>query len=271
MDDDAVGLDGGAGAPSNEEAVCFSCGYSLVGLPREGLCPECGEPVARSYEGDRLVHSAPEYLRKLHLGVTLILVSVIGSIIVGFGTGVLGATGYGQAQLLSAILSAGVSIVSAVGWWLFSEPDIRLQHYGGQNARLFVRVAVLVNAAIALVSFVGTFVSDEFAGATQQIGAGGSGAWVLFALGVVLLQLVASAVHFFASMLYLRWLAPRFPDHKLYKDARRFMWVGPLLYTVGALACGLGPLVALIMYCVMFLTVRRHLDAAMKEQAAAEW
>jgi hypothetical protein len=83
---------------------------------------------------------------------------------------------------------------------------------------------------------------------------------------MALVGMVAMAVHFFASMLYLRWLAPRFPDWKLFKDAKRFMWLGPLLYTVGTIACGLGPLAALILYCIMFSTVRRRLKIIMDLQ-----
>ena len=33
--------------------ACFACGYSLQGLPVDGMCPECGEAIARSVEAAR--------------------------------------------------------------------------------------------------------------------------------------------------------------------------------------------------------------------------
>ena len=31
-----------------DEPICRKCGYSLLGLPREGRCPECGTPISAS-------------------------------------------------------------------------------------------------------------------------------------------------------------------------------------------------------------------------------
>ncbi len=39
-------------APREGETLCEHCGYGLSGLPPEGLCPECGEPIAESTEAD---------------------------------------------------------------------------------------------------------------------------------------------------------------------------------------------------------------------------
>lgn len=264
----------GAALPPNAEVVCFSCGYSLTGLSREGVCPECGVPISRSYEDDQLVHSAPEYLRKLHLGVTIILASVIGSLLIGFAVMGLTMASVGQAPLIAAVLSVLASIASAAGWWLFSEPDIKLEHHGGQGARRFIRISVLATISIAVINFVGTFVSDEFAAGGQQMFAGGTSVWAVLAIVMWVVGMAAWAVQFFASMLYLRWLAPRFPDWKLFKDAKRFMWLGPLLYTVGMVACGIGPLVALILYCAMLFTVRRQLNVTMdlqRERRVLSW
>jgi hypothetical protein len=37
-----------AEVPSPDDLLCESCGYTLNGLPDDGNCPECGEPVRRS-------------------------------------------------------------------------------------------------------------------------------------------------------------------------------------------------------------------------------
>ena len=46
------------------------------------------------------------------------------------------------------------------------------------------------------------------------------------------------------------------------------MWLGPLLFTVGALCIGLGPLVAVVLYWNMLDWVRRDLKRIRAEQAA---
>lgn len=54
--------------PADTDVLCESCGYTLNGLPNEGNCPECGQPVADStlrsgrapspWESDgRLIHT----------------------------------------------------------------------------------------------------------------------------------------------------------------------------------------------------------------------
>ena len=47
---------------------CVGCGYDLVGLPEDGLCPECGVAIGRSISGDHLLASASEHRRLLARG-----------------------------------------------------------------------------------------------------------------------------------------------------------------------------------------------------------
>ncbi len=94
---------------------------------------------------------------------------------------------------------------------------------------------------------------------------GGSSS-VLFSLG--LLALGVSAVQFFAAMLYLRWLAPRLPDDEVDAWARRLMWLGPLLVTVGALIV-VGPLIAMVLYWNLLDRVRRNLKQIMHRQSSS--
>lgn len=67
------------------EVHCISCGYSLAGLPRESLCPECAFPVARSLDASHLLRTAdPRWLagvasgfRWLRLAMMSWLIAVI--------------------------------------------------------------------------------------------------------------------------------------------------------------------------------------------------
>ena len=52
--------------------------------------------------------------------------------------------------------------------------------------------------------------------------------------------------------------------------AKTMMWLGPILYTVGAIACGLGPLVALILYYNLLNWVREGLQAIRADQSLRE-
>ena len=69
-------------------------------------------------------------------------------------------------------------------------------------------------------------------------------------------------------MLYLRWLAPRLPDDEVDAKARRLMWLGPLLVTVGALIV-VGPLIAMVLYWNLLDRVRRNLKQIMHRQSSS--
>lgn len=46
--------------PAETDILCEKCGYTLNGLPDDGRCPECGEPIDASAAGDRRVPPAWE-------------------------------------------------------------------------------------------------------------------------------------------------------------------------------------------------------------------
>lgn len=48
--------------------LCVSCGYDLRGLDPAGTCPECGTPIARSRQGDRLAAADPRWLARMARG-----------------------------------------------------------------------------------------------------------------------------------------------------------------------------------------------------------
>lgn len=253
---------------------CKQCGYALEGLPPEGVCPECGLPIERSLTDDQLRHSSPAYLALLHRGVFLILTGIIaqlslivGALFIGFALSV-GGGAVGTLQAVMTLFSLIATGVIAWGWFLFSAPDPAFAgRLDGSRARVVVRVAVVANAGVTLVTTVVQFalpVTGVAPGAAAP--AITTATVVLFLLSFV--GFVAWAVSFFAAMLYLRWLCPRIPNWRAYRRAKVMMWLGPLLFTVGSLCIGLGPLVAVILYWNMLEWVRRDLKRIREEQAA---
>ncbi len=242
---------------------CRRCGYELRGLPAGGRCPECGTLVARSLHGDLLRYSDERYLAALHRGVVLILAAVAAQLVLAVLSIVAGISmawapaAAASLPLLASFAATTVSLVLLLGWWLFSAPDPAFAGTDrGTTARGVVRATVAAEALLAAVG------AAADAWSTTAIGRP-MGAMVM-AVGAA--QLMASAVRFFASMLYLRWLAPRLPNAQVDARAKRLMWLGPVLYTVGALVC-IGPLIAVVLYWNMLNWVRLDLLRIRAEQA----
>ena len=251
-----------------DAAVCLQCGYALRGLDTTRNCPECGSPIRRSLMGNLLEFSAPEYVRSLHRGVIMILVAMILRVLVGLMTivvmfAVIAAMQSSRAnfsalheqfQLWVAIAALPVTGLMLIGWWLFSMPDPAIVGAEkGQTPRMIIRVTVAVSAAMAVLQL--------FEGATVTL----SGNMLAFA--AALLSGVAGTVQFFASVLYVRWLAPRLPDKALHEQTKTYLWLLPVIYVLGMICLGLGPLIAGVMYLLMLNTVRVRLQAILKRIA----
>jgi hypothetical protein len=249
-----------------ESVSCKQCGYDLSGLFEYGVCPECNYSIALSLEEDLLEFSSPKYLSSLHLGVRLILISlvikflsILGSFVFSFVLAM-----YSMPTDLVELLSSLVDLVSVgfgvVGWWMFTTQDPTFSgNANGSVSRKIVRVTTVINliTALALVplSFlVMSSTNNSILGAVILIGLFGFGAWI---------------VGYFAAMQYLCWMAPRIPDMRVYDRARMFMWLGPLLFTVGWLCIGLGPLIGFVLYYFMFNWVRTDIAEIRIEQRFA--
>ena len=238
-----------------DDAICLQCGYSIRGLPHGGRCPECGTPIERSLQGNLLRYSSPAYLATLNRGVLLILAAIAAQVICILGGLILiawlTAKGWNDvarvSELLLSTASTGLSVVLLIGWWQFSAPDPAFVGAGGgTTARKVVRTAVVAAAMLtAMVTVMETLTTSV---ATNV----DTAANIL--LGVV------QVVKFFAAMLYIRWLAPRFPDDVIDSRARLLMWLCPLLVTIGTSGCFIALIIALVLYWSLLNSVQNEIS-----------
>ena len=73
-------------------------------------------------------------------------------------------------------------------------------------------------------------------------------------------------VQFFASLLYIMWLAPRIPSPAIRKRARMYLWLLPVVFIGGCVLLFLGPIVATVLYFLLLNSVRLALRTIREEQ-----
>jgi hypothetical protein len=262
----APGQPGTTAGTIDLDRPCLACGYNLRGLSPSSVCPECGSSVARSLQGNLLRFSGAEYLRQLHRGVFLvqasIIIQILATIVVMIGGVALVWLGGSRpspsdpVQVAAGMAKFGSSIITLAGWWLLSWPDPAiLGTETGANARKVVRASVVVYTAAA-----GAGVLLDLAHVPRF---NPRNAQLTLGLVMALVGLIASVVWFFAAMRYLRWLGPRIPNLRVQMRAKLLTWLGPVLYILG---CGVGGLVALVMYYNLLNWVRKDLRAIRAQQ-----
>ena len=156
-------------------------------------------------------------------------------------------------------IGLGVVVLIYVGYLRLTTPDP--QFTGTErpdSARQVVRITVLVQLALALVQTCLAPLVRSGAG----ISAPPAKDLLLLAMGALALAgMVLWAIQFFAMMRYTRWLANRVPDGYIVRRTRVYMWLLPVLTTVGVLLIGLGPLIALVLYWNLLDRMRKHLKS----------
>ncbi|HYF14756.1 MAG TPA: hypothetical protein VD971_06755 [Phycisphaerales bacterium] len=234
---------------------CYKCGYNLRGLTVSGQCPECGSAAADSLKGTLLQCASPEYLAKIHSGLSLILNAILISIcFFFFGTIFQLALGKsaGSQAVLNAVMLA-ISAMSFFGYFRATEPDPMFT--GSEkpdSARSVVRITAVTAVAVAVVQLPLSLI-ELVTGQNLVLD-------VLSGL-LALVAIAAWLVQFFAMMNYTRWLGKRVPDAFIVKNAGRYRWLLPLLSTVGIALFFLGPLIALILYWNLLDRLRKHVKS----------
>ncbi len=194
------------------DVPCRQCAYNLRGLAANGRCPECGQPVALSINGDLLCFSDPNWVAKLRTGALIILASILGStlsfVLALAATYVLRRSFLVEQHILGLLI--GIALV--VGAWLLTEPDpsgVGERDYG--RPRRIVRVTLLLGLADHLIRIaMGQLRPDPIG---------------RLALAVLLIFIAAGSVAgTFALLLYLAKLAGRIPSNRLAGRARSLTW-----------------------------------------------
>lgn len=237
---------------------CIGCSYDLTGSPRDGVCPECGIPVAQSLQPDLIQYRLPAYVKRLNRGARLVRNAVglmtgsIASVFVfqfavmpiGFVSSTAATMFVIALSLLSFIASLASLVTYPIGWWLLTAPDPgRDADAAGQTSRRLVRLTLVITAsatAMAFASIGGVTVANA------AYGVGLNSIAAVLTYGVLFAALIAAAVQFYACMVYLRWFAQRLPNVDVYRRAKWMMWLGPLCLVCSCFA--IPTLVALAIY-----------------------
>lgn len=102
---------------------CVGCGYNLVGLMSDGLCPECGRKIQirkkdiRRY-ADNLVNAPMAWLGVFATGSFVLLLSALGLFI---SMGVAVWMGLGS-RPIGALVAAGAGLTWFTGVWIVTRP-----------------------------------------------------------------------------------------------------------------------------------------------------
>ena len=105
--------------------ACFRCGYDLRGVDDEAACPECGLLAGRSRPAtSRLRDANPAYLRRVSVGVWLILVTLpMPLVLVPLLQGGSMQLSIGSIATVHALLGIPdlVAVIFGTGVWLLSD------------------------------------------------------------------------------------------------------------------------------------------------------
>lgn len=243
-----------AGAHLDRGAMCVRCSYDLRGLAVDGQCPECGESIARSLAGDLLRGCTLAYLRNLRVGLQIIAIGLFLTILVTLASLINDILAHGVREIDLSIhaLSFVVECVLMLGYWKYTALDPGANGIEQPiDARRIVRVTVVLSLATATGTAMLRFLRPQDIKLTGLR----TPAEIGFAIAGALVLLIW-LVQFYAVMSYTWRIAARIPDAGLIKRIRLYRWMLPVIFVVGMIFAGLGPLVATIMYWSVLVRVR---------------
>lgn len=229
--------------------LCGTCGYELRGLVMGGVCPECGTSVSASMHAYSLRWASEEYLAALVRGVRAIEIAAALRVASVVGMWFFGGFFFGgkEKKLLGELVSMGIAVVFAVGWWWMTTADLRRTTPEG---RLSPRRMARGSACVVCLAWC---LLDGLKVVHLQ-GVGIRPLWLN--MGKVL-WLLAIVVQYFAAIDYFAIVAKKAEDPRAHKWISTCRWLVP----IGVVAAFI-PAVAL--YFTVLESVRGFLS---REQA----
>ncbi|HTW95877.1 MAG TPA: hypothetical protein VMD30_13825 [Tepidisphaeraceae bacterium] len=199
------------------DTPCRKCQYNLRSLALDGLCPECGTPVAMSIRGgDLLCYADPHWVERLARGTWLLLASILIGIGLGIVRGIVGVlTNTGeQMPAIWPVVSTAVGAVNLLGIFFATTRDPSGQgedQYGAARklARTMLPIVVMGGCVELIFDMKMTIPSM---------------AWVIGLRVLTSITNVALVVLVFAFLQYLSKLALRIPDRRLYRRGTHVKW-----------------------------------------------
>lgn len=222
--------------------TCRGCGYDLRGLDAEASCPECSTPVARSTGGDLLRFCAPDWLKRLRLGLGLIVVGMLAElasyILLPLAFAVMSTLGAVRISIYVAFgaAAAAFAVVSVLGVWFATTPDPGgADRERGRIARQVARwcmIAAILKAPMDLI-----WGAAGWTGWPSQVMIVNA---LLYAGFYV--SLLATGLGWIAFAVHAKHLAERLPRHDLAALAGLVMWANVVLMFAGIVGSALADL-----------------------------
>lgn len=240
-------------------------------------CPECGLSVERSIRGDLLRWRDPAYIKRLHTGALLVqaalAIAQLAFVFSLLGPLIIASNPSGVSVLLPALAVAsgiGVAvglILYPVGWlFLTSKDPGRTDDEKGQRSRRLVRLSIVFLIASMVFTAGVSFVLPLFLN-SSTLNEQFIGLMKFLTRGVQIISFLVCIVQYYASMVYLRWLAERIPSERVFKRAKLLLWLGPILLLFFCFV--IPPLIAVVLYYNMLSWIRTELKAIRSEQLAS--
>lgn len=217
---------------------CAGCGYNLRGIDRAGICPECSMAVERSFRGDRQRDAGYGALRRIHLGVVIIMAVYAGKILrdlmslassfLPFDIPLYYARGLWYEATVGAVLLLGTWLYTVYGWKESEKQGFPPPRSRMRGVLRFIVVVSLLRILVlrsAWIAATGPWQDSPRVAAVLQ--------W--YVNNLTLAWIFEATVEYLclaALMLYTRWLAWRVPAPALARRALRWAWLLPLILLI---------------------------------------
>jgi len=211
-----------------------------------------------------LAASPTEYIRTLGSGFACIKWGILLSLLLGFilpfalqfavQSGVPTSTSVPQMhpamEVFIAVLASAASILAAVGWYRVTEADPSLPDVLGRaGQRTALRVMMVISLIASFIGLVLNIVQAMSGAPAPTPSSSVSLSMVVVFTGIS--GLLGVAIYFgqiWVGFSYFRWLMERAGYAPAVERARKSPLRITLLSTVGIVLCGLGPLIAIVVY-----------------------